>query len=212
MVRVGTGPSCAINELPQAIVRFRSSCPQIRVLVREGLTFELVPQILQGELDFAIVSAASDLTDPDLTVQPLLTNEVKIIARRGHPLDGARELTPKALIGACWLLPPRKDWVRQNFERVHARLRLGELNIAVESASILLVLSIVASTDCLAVVPVAATQFAHADQRFSVLNVRGLGWRRQFSLVRRARASLQPAVSLLIVELKNICATRHDSA
>jgi len=212
MVRVGTGPSCAINELPQAIVRFRSSCPRIRVIVREGLTFELVPQILQGELDFAVVTSASDLRDPDLTIQPLLTNEVKIIARRDHPLAGIRELTPKALIGASWLLPPRKDSVRQNFERAHARLRLGELNVAAESSSILLMLSIVASTDCVAVVPVAATLFSHGDQQFSALNVRGLSWHRQFSLVRRARATLQPAASLLIAELKNICAAQRDAA
>jgi hypothetical protein len=73
-------------------------------------------------------------------------------------------------------------------------------------------LSIVASTDCVAVVPVAATLFSHGDQQFSALNVRGLSWHRQFSLVRRARATLQPAASLLIAELKNICAAQRDAA
>jgi DNA-binding transcriptional LysR family regulator len=109
-------------------------------------------------------------------------------------------------------LPPRKDSVRQNFESAHARLRLGELNVVTETSSILSILSIVTNTDCLAVVPVTATLFAHGDQRFSVLNVRGLGWHRQFSLVRRARMTLQPAASLLIAELKSICAPRRDAA
>ncbi len=208
IVRVGTGPSCAMIELPQAIVRFHSRCPDIRIIVREGLSYELVPQILQGELDFAVISAEPDVADPDLTMQPLLASEVRIVARQDHPLAGAAELPPAALIGARWLLPPRKDSVRMNFERNHARLKLGDLNVVAESSSLLLILSLLSTTDCLAVVPAAATTlFAYGDKRFSVLNVRGFGWHRQFSLVRRARVTLPPGATMLIRELKSICAT-----
>jgi DNA-binding transcriptional LysR family regulator len=207
IVRVGTGPSCAMIELPQAIVRFQARCPDVRIVVREGLSYELVPQILQGELDFAIVSAEPDVADPDLMMQPLVASEVRIVARQGHPLAGAAELPPTALIGARWLLPPRKDTVRMNFERNHARLKLGELNVVAESSSLLLILSLLSSTDYLAVVPVAATTlFAFGDKRFSVLNVGGFSWHRQFSLVRRARVTLPPGATMLIRELKSICA------
>jgi DNA-binding transcriptional LysR family regulator len=212
VVRVGSGPSCAMVELPRAMTRFYARWPDIRVIVRQGLSFELVPQILRGELDFAIVSTDPELNDPDLDVQPLLASPVEIVAREGHPLAAAGELAPAALRGASWVLPPRKDPVRSNFERNHARLGLGEVRLVAESSSILLTLSLLAENDNLGLLPSAVTLFQHHHHRFVALKVPSFDWRREFSLVQRARITRSPAALMLVRELKKVCGELRTSA
>ena len=101
-VTVGLSPAAAVLLAPGAIGRFAARWPQVRVRAVDALYPRALVQVRAGELDFAIGPLPVEGTGRDLAVQPLFDSEDVIVARRGHPLEGARRLAE--LSDAKWVL------------------------------------------------------------------------------------------------------------
>ncbi len=67
-----------------------------------GTASSTIKALREGSLDFAVGSAAAFAQEPDLRKERLLTSEMTIIARCGHPLSGARLLGE--LRDAVWVI------------------------------------------------------------------------------------------------------------
>lgn len=86
---------------PLVLERLHSEHPGVRAILVEGPTTSLVPRLLDGQLDLAIIHLPAD--DPELDVEPLFAEDLVVVAPHGHPLAerGAadvRELAEHALI------------------------------------------------------------------------------------------------------------------
>lgn len=204
MLRIGTGPSSAIVELPRAIARFSALYPEIRTIVREGLLSDLMPGILQGELDFALVAITGEPIDADLEQEALVESGLGIIARADHPLAGEKALAPRALEELPWLLPPRQDPVRLAFETLWARNGLKPLVPIAESSSILFILSCLRELDAVGFLPNSVVEIGGAERQFVRLDIAGFNLKRQLGIVRRSRTTLSPPARMLIRELQSV--------
>jgi DNA-binding transcriptional LysR family regulator len=210
IVRIGTGPTSAMVELPRAVARFTTLYPEIRTIIREGLLTDLVPGILQGDLDFAVVAITGEPIDADLTQEALVESGLGIIARAGHPLAAGRALSPKVLENAAWMLPPRQDPVRVSFETLWARHDLQPIAPITETSSILFVLSYLRETDAVAFLPNSVVEFGRSEPQFAMLDIAGFNLKRQLGIVRRSRATLSPAARILVRELQGVARELND--
>lgn len=90
--------------------------PNVRVAVLEGNTTSLVPQLLGGRLDVAVLNAPVD--DPDLLVETLFDEDLIVVAPSDHALAAADELTIEDLAEHTLLMPPPGAAFRLELDRV----------------------------------------------------------------------------------------------
>lgn len=77
-VRVGALPSLCTTVLADSLQHFHAEFPAIQLQVEEAGSRELVKHLASGELDLAIIVLPLLRDDPDLSTQPLLTEELVV--------------------------------------------------------------------------------------------------------------------------------------
>jgi DNA-binding transcriptional LysR family regulator len=145
-VAFGVGPTAEII-VPEAITRFREKFPRTPVHVAEGLPQLLLPLVREETLDFAICRQALGKPDSALTFRPLFRNDFVVVARRGHPLSGARSLAELAPANWVSLLPPESPSGPLN--RAFARAGLSAPQQVVQCESYSIAVALIEKTDML---------------------------------------------------------------
>lgn len=91
-LRVGAIDSAAAGLIPQLLPLFQQSSPGISVELLEQKTIRLIPKILSGRLDIAIVRP-SVVSDSRLTFTPLFIETPVVALPENHELADEQELT-----------------------------------------------------------------------------------------------------------------------
>jgi len=107
-VRVGMIGTTGRWLLPRLFESLQERHPRIRLLITEGTSATLEPQLLQGQLDFAIMT--TPLSTPELAVQHIFDEDLVLVLPTEHPLAlghsrGSGTLSLKNLEGLDMLLP-----------------------------------------------------------------------------------------------------------
>jgi len=146
-VSFGVGPTVGSLVVPQAVASFRLQYPRIQLRILEGFTQQLAPLVRDGTLDFGVGMRAQRKSDTTLTLKPLFTHELVVVARKGHPLRRARSL--KELAGAEWasLVSPHAG--QSPVERLFASARLAAPPDAIQCESYHLFVALVSGTSML---------------------------------------------------------------
>src|SRR5688500_532234 len=74
---VGIPPSVAQGVLARALLRFREQSPDVQLVVQEGYSASLVDWLVNGDLDFAVLSMIDG--EKRLRYQPLATEELMVV-------------------------------------------------------------------------------------------------------------------------------------
>jgi len=98
VLRLGSMESTAAARLPRPLALLAKRCPAITVELRTGAPRELVPRVIAGDLEAALVAEPVD--DERLASQVAWVEDYVIVAGPGHPLIR----TPKDVHGATLLV------------------------------------------------------------------------------------------------------------
>lgn len=113
--RIGVIGTTARWLIPRFFGELSETHPGVRVIVQEGATSSLVPNVLTGQLNGAIVHLPVD--EPELVIEPLFAEDLLLLAADGHPLAD-RDLIPLAdLDEVPLLLPPPGAALRRVLDR-----------------------------------------------------------------------------------------------
>jgi DNA-binding transcriptional LysR family regulator len=205
VVKIGARPSFNATLLPRAIARIQARRPGVQAIVREGFVPTLMTEIIQGSLDFIVVTEVDDL-DAELTQEPLAVSPVGLAVQAGHPLTQKSNLSPRDLAGAKWLLPLPSDPIRRQLDAALARNGLQRINVVAESNSVLFTVAYIRETGGIGFLPRAILEQGRRTGDLDILDVPQLAWQRQLNIVRRKRASLSPPARLLLQELRTVSA------
>jgi LysR family hydrogen peroxide-inducible transcriptional activator len=88
---IGAIPTIAPFLLPPTLKCFVKHCPQVDLVVREDVTGQLIPAVVEGELDLAIV--ALPISDEHLQAEALLTEPLLLALSPRHRLTRRRHIT-----------------------------------------------------------------------------------------------------------------------
>ena len=89
-LRLGVIPTIAPFVLPKTLARLRRRFPELRLLLRESQTSELVRQLREGSLDVALLALEADLGD--LQTLPLWRDAFLLAVPAGHRLHRRRRV------------------------------------------------------------------------------------------------------------------------
>lgn len=122
--RVGVIATSARWLVPQLLAAMRSAHPRVHPVVLEASTTSILPQLLAGQLDLAVVNLPLD--DPDVLVTPLFDEDLLVVAPRGHPLAGRAQVPLEELARHPVLIAPTGTAFRDDLdvEATRAGVRL----------------------------------------------------------------------------------------
>jgi DNA-binding transcriptional LysR family regulator len=133
---------------------FTRRFPNVQLHLAGGKTKLLIEMIRAGRLDFVMCPLSPNVSDIDLQIERLYRSRTGIIARKGHPLAGARSVAE--LVDCQWIS------VRPAGVAGSAENHLNELfkaqglpppKIAITAESLLEILHIISETDYLTLEP-----------------------------------------------------------
>ncbi len=101
-ITVGAIPTLAPFLLPSALTRCRERFPNLQVNIREDFKVTLIRDILEGELDLALV--ALPVTDPSINAEVLWKEPLILVVAKAHPLAAKAKVTSADLADQTFIL------------------------------------------------------------------------------------------------------------
>lgn len=150
-VTVGVSPAAALMLAPQAVARFQSRWPQVRVRLIDALYPTALAQLRTGELDLALGPLPATGLGRDLEARALIDSPEVIVARAGHPLARSRQLAE--LAEANWVLTGPVHGPGDPAHLQLERLGLPPPRITLECESFSTLLAVLPQMDALAFMP-----------------------------------------------------------
>jgi LysR family hydrogen peroxide-inducible transcriptional activator len=118
-VRIGVIGTTGRWLVPLLLPAIAEAHPRIAVVVVDATTTSLVPQLLDGRLDLAVVNMP--LSEPDIDTEPLFDEDLVLVVPEGHPLDREGPLRIKELGEHPLLLEPPGTAFRDDLDVDAAR-------------------------------------------------------------------------------------------
>ena len=103
-VRLGLIGTTARWLVPEVMEIVEGRYPDARIVIREGVTSQLGPQLTSGTLDMAIMILPADA--PEITTQVLFEEDMLLVVDGNHPFAGRRNISLAELSDTPLLLPP----------------------------------------------------------------------------------------------------------
>jgi LysR family hydrogen peroxide-inducible transcriptional activator len=170
--------------VPALLSEMEETHPKVSVSVLEGNNSTLVPALVAGTIDLAVVNAPVD--DPDLLLEPLYDEELVLVVPPDHALAGRDEVTMADLDGHELLLGPSGTSFRSDLDRAATAAGIT-LQPKVELDGLRLIASLAFEGFGAAVLPSAAIpRWLTGSEAFRRISITDAGTR-QVSVARRRR-------------------------
>lgn len=200
--RIGVIGTTARWMMPQLLGAVAERHPRVHPIVSEGSTTTIVPGVLSGQLNAAIIHLPID--DPELVVEPLFAEDLLLLAPIGHPLAERTTMSLTELDDVPLLLPPKGAALRRVLDRAAGSVDVT-LKAQAEIDGVRLLASLAFDGYGAAIVPATAAP-RQVDGRFSRITVPELP-RRVVAFARRRRPAPSAATTAVAEVLVEVIAT-----
>lgn len=197
--RIGVIGTTARWLMPQLLGAVAERHPRVHPIVSEGSTTTIVPGVLSGQLNAAIIHLPVD--DPELIVEPLFAEDLILLVHSSHPLAERDHMSLRELEEVPLLLPPKGAALRRVLDRAAGSVDVS-LRAQAEIDGVRLLASLAFDGYGAAIVPATAAP-KQLDGDFKRVMVPELP-RRVVAWVRRRRpgpSAATSAVSLILSEV-----------
>ena len=195
-VTVGLSIAAHLALLPPSLRPFRAPYPDIRLHIIEGFYPTLEDRLRDGTVDFYIGPDGGAQPVPQLSREVLFHNRRIVLCRAGHPLAAATSL--RELVGQDWVTTSITADASDEINAFFARHGLPSPRLAVRSQSALTLLTCLANSDLLAMVPAQWERFEMTGKALITIKVEEELTAPPLVLVRRADLPLTPAALHLL--------------
>jgi LysR family transcriptional regulator of gallate degradation len=179
----------------------------VQVSTNESPFNLLALELRAGDLDFVFGALRSADYASDLHGEELLTEEMVILVRRGHPLLG-REVTTQDLMQAHWILPRADSPARMVLDAHFNQLGNQALVPMVETGDLAIIRGLLMRSDMLAVVSEHQLEHEIASGEFQQLPVRLGDTARSIGLIYRSNGLHSPMAEALIECVRAVVTSR----
>ncbi|MEM6677384.1 MAG: LysR family transcriptional regulator [Pseudomonadota bacterium] len=171
-VRVGGTPVFLDGVISGMIAAFQAEHPGVRIDQTYGYAGELVPKVLEGMLDLAILPMRQASIPEGLEFHQCLPGRNVIACRVGHPL-ARRGAIKLAEIGRYpWIAPPVDSPLYHDLRTVLDGIGAKDFKISFSGGSLSAVISILSGSDALTVLPFSVVFMMRRQKLIGALSVR----------------------------------------
>lgn len=205
-VAVGTLLAASAELLPRAIAQLRRERPRLIVKVVEGTNDVLIPALHAGEIDLFIGRLSERPETLNLKQEVLTTDFACVVARRGHPLAGRKDVGLAELTTWEWILPPPETNLRRQIDLAFMEEGLDPPTHAVDSVSLLTNRQLLLAGDYLGVFPAQVARHEASLGGLVILPVSLRATTGLIGITSRANMRLSPAADVFLQILRTVAA------
>ena len=195
-VTAGLSIAAHLALLPSSLPGFRARYPAVQLHLIEGFYPTLEAGLRDASVDFYIGPAAGSEPVSELTEEVLFTNRRVVLCRARHPLAGATSL--RDLVDADWVTTSITLDARDEIGILFEQNGLPPPRLAVRCQSALTLMTCLAHSDLLAMVPVQWSEFALTRDVLKTIGVVEELAAPAIVVVQRANLPLTPAATYLL--------------
>jgi LysR family transcriptional regulator of gallate degradation len=210
IVTVGALPLGRTRLLPESIASVVARYPGLRVATMEGSFEALAASLRAGDVDFILGALRPAEYASDLEGEPLLEDELALVARVRHPWSGRRRLSVRDLARARWVLPRTNTPNRKLFERALAARGVAPPDVAVETSDLAMLRGVLLNSDLLTAISPRQIAYELRSKLLTVLPFPLPDTRRVIGITRRADSLASPGAKIVMEEITRRCATLLD--
>jgi LysR family transcriptional regulator of gallate degradation len=200
-VTVGALPLGRTQLLPESIAGVVARFPGLRVTTMEGSFEALAASLRAGDVDFILGALRPAEYASDLQGEPLAQDELGIVCRRGHPWSGRKEIRPRDLALARWVVPRVNTPNRTLFERALAARGLASPDVVVETSDLAVLRGVLVNSDLLTAISPHQLSYELASGLLIVLPSPLQDTRRIIGITRRTDSLASPGATMLMEEI-----------
>jgi LysR family transcriptional regulator of abg operon len=195
-VTAGLSIAAHLALLPGSLRLFRARYPDIRLHIIEGFYPTLESQLRDGSVDFYVGPDGGAPSTPELSREILFRNRRLILCRKNHPLASARSL--RDLRDADWITTSITADATDEINMFFERHKLPPPRLAVRSQSALTLMTCIAHSDLLAMVPRQWADFELTRDVLGTIVVEEELTAPPLVIIKRADLPLTPAATYLL--------------
>lgn len=113
---IGAPESLAAYRLPSVIKEYRQRYPQVKIVLKPGLCWEMRTKVRAGELDLAFLLEPQAVF-PDLHMETLVVEKMTLVSSPDHPLASLPKIEPEQLKNETFLHTEPGCSYRLSFEK-----------------------------------------------------------------------------------------------
>ncbi|MDQ2962652.1 MAG: LysR family transcriptional regulator [Pseudomonadota bacterium] len=204
-VTVGALPLGRTRLLPESIAGVVAKYPGLRVATMEGSFEALAASLRAGDLDFILGALRPVEYASDLQGEPLTDDELAIVSRGGHPWAERKQIPPRDLARARWVLPRVNTPTRTLFERALTKRGLPPPNVVVETSDLAVLRGVLLNTDLLTAISPHQLSYELEAGLLTALPVPLPDTRRVIGITRRTDSLASPGAKILMEEIARRC-------
>jgi LysR family transcriptional regulator of abg operon len=184
-----------VGMLPNALGPFRHRFPKVRLRLLEGLFPDVEGGLRDGSVDFYIGAVPHQPIAPGLVCRKLFENTRAVVARKGHPLAGAKSL--QELADAEWATTAVDYRAEEDLARTFQGHGLPTPRVVLAARSALSLMVGLAYSDLVAMLPRQWESFPLTRGVLDVIRIRELLPAPDIVLIQRPGVPLTPAAEFL---------------
>ena len=203
VVQVGALPLGRTRILPEAIVRLMTEHPGIQVITNESPFDLLATELRAGDVDFIFGALRSTAYASDLSGEALLTEEMVVLARRGHPLY-SKSTVQAELADAQWVLPRAGSPARHMLDDCFTAFGIAPPRPMVESGDMAIIRGLLLRSDMLAAVSAHQLEAEIASGELCILPLELRHTSRAIGLTSRTASLHSPVAKALMDVIRQV--------
>ncbi|NQX43837.1 LysR family transcriptional regulator [Paenibacillus tritici] len=180
--RLQLGASLTIGEyvLPRLLGPFGKEYPHISIMMKVMNTSQIMDEINKHQLNFGLIEAP--VTHPDMVIEPVMGDELKLIVPRDHPLANQAEVTLEGALAYPFVLRERGSGTRRVMEeQLEAKgLDPAAMRIVMELGSTGAVKSAVEAGLGITIISTSSVKHEVALGLLKIVNLADASFKRQF--------------------------------
>lgn len=204
-VTVGALPLARTRLLPESISGVVGKYPGLRIATMEGTFEALAASLRAGDLDFILGALRPSGFASDLQGEPLVDEELAIVARCGHPWVDRKRIPHADLARARWVLPRVNTPTRTLFERALTERGLPPPDVVVETSDLAVLRGVLLNSDLLTAISPGQLSYELAAGLLTMLPVPLPDTRRIIGITRRTDSIASPGAKVLMDEIARRC-------
>ena len=202
IITIGLSIAAHIALLSPSLQPFRRRFPNVRLNIIEGVYPTLETGLANGAVDFYVGPDGGGRVLPELTCETLSKGRRTILCRAGHPLTAATSLA--ALCDADWMSTSITADADAEIGNLFMRHGLKAPTIAVRGQSALTLMTCLASSDLLAMVPAQWADFTLTRGKLDTIRVVEALQAPAIVVVMRVGLPLTPAATYLLDLIRRV--------
>ncbi|WP_379153237.1 LysR family transcriptional regulator [Paenibacillus sp. sgz5001063] len=180
--RLLLGASLTIGEyvLPRLLGPFGKTYPHISIVMKVMNTSQLLEEIHKHQLNFGLIEAP--ISHPDMVIEPVMGDELKLIVPREHPLAERDEVTLVEALEHPFVLREQGSGTRRVMEEqlLAKGLDPGAMRVVMELGSTGAVKSAVEAGLGLTIISTSSVKHEVALGLLKIVNIADASFKRQF--------------------------------